>query len=70
MIDLVPADNENYKALTEGVTFVNVVATIDLRKDRGHICRINCVEIIKSFLGINSFFTFTPYQLYKRLKNG
>ncbi len=70
MLDLLPADDDTYKELTEGVTFVNVVATIDIRKDRGHFCRINCVEVIKSFLGINSFFTLTPYQLYKRLKNG
>lgn len=32
---------------------------------RGGICHFNCVEVTKALLGIKSFFTFTPYQLYK-----
>lgn len=69
-IDLLPNTPENVERLTESSTCVNVFATIDLKKNRGHICRINCVEIVKSLLGIKSFWTWTPYQLYKVLKNG
>ncbi len=28
-----------------------------------------CVEFTKRFLGIRDFFVFTPYQLYKKIKN-
>lgn len=70
VVDLVPATEEEFKALTENVTFLNIVATIDLNNDRGHFCRINCVEVVKSFLGLKSFWTFTPFQLYRKLKNG
>lgn len=29
---------------------------------------LNCVEVIKRFLGIHDAFIFTPYQLYRHLK--
>lgn len=70
-IDLVPATEEEYERLINGVTYVNIITTIDTRLDRGGVCRINCVEIIKSFIGLKSFWTITPWQLYKRIiKNG
>lgn len=28
----------------------------------------SCVEMVKRVLGIHSFFTITPYQLYKKIK--
>lgn len=28
----------------------------------------SCVEVVKRIVGLHSFFTFTPYQLYKKLK--
>lgn len=70
MVDLIPASNEAFEELTENVTFLTVIATIDLMKDRGHFCRFNCVEMVKALIGLKSFWTFTPRQLYRRLKNG
>lgn len=40
---------------------------------RWTFCVFNCVEVIKGLLGIKSFWTLTPWQLYKHLrrhKNG
>lgn len=34
---------------------------------RGGLCWFNCVEAVKSHIGLKSFFTFTPFQLYGRL---
>lgn len=34
-------------------------------QERWTLCVINCVEVVKSLLGIRSFWTFTPWQLYK-----
>lgn len=70
IVDLLPATNETFQDLTEDVTFLTVIATIDLMTDRGHFCRFNCVEMIKALIGLKSFWTFTPRQLYRRLKNG
>lgn len=66
-IDIVPLNEENIAKYTEGCKVVTVVVKYDLLFDRGHFCRFNCVEVVKSLLGIRSFWTFTPYQLYKRL---
>ena len=37
---------------------------------RHTLCIFNCVEVVKSVLGIRSFWCITPYQLYKRLAHG
>lgn len=42
-------------------------ATINGSKRRSHLCHINCVEVVKGLLGIKSFFTWTPWMLYKYL---
>lgn len=44
------------------------VKTNIINKPRHTLCIINCVEIIKSLLGIRAFWIWTPYQLYKYLK--
>lgn len=44
-----------------------VRAKIDSTRTRGALCVFNCVEVVKALLGIKSFFTFTPWQLYKYL---
>jgi len=31
---------------------------------------INCVEIVKLVLGVRGWRIFTPYQLYRRIRNG
>lgn len=50
-----------------GDIVVKVKAFID-SKDRYTLCVFNCVEVVKSLLGIRNFWLFTPYQLYKHLK--
>ncbi len=66
-IDIIPNNKENFEKLTSCNKFVKVIVKYDLAKDRGHFCRFNCVEVVKSLIGVGSFWTFTPYQLYKRL---
>ena len=65
--DIIPKSKENFEQLTNCNKLVTVVVRYDLTKDRGHFCRFNCVEVVKSLIGVSSFWTFTPYQLYKRL---
>ncbi len=70
-VDLLLINDDNFNKLTNVNKFVRVIVSIDTKKDRGHLCRFNCVEQVKSLLGISEFWTWTPYQLYKRLiKNG
>lgn len=52
----------------ENAVIVPVKAIVDIEQQRWTLCVFNCVEVVKSFLGIKSFWTLTPYQLYKRLK--
>ena len=66
-IDIIPNNKLNIEQLTNCNKFVKVIVKYDLTKDRGHLCRFNCVEVVKSLIGVYSFWTFTPYQLYKRL---
>jgi len=66
-IDLLPNNEESLAKIMDCNKVVTVVVTYDLTKDRGHICRFNCVEVVKSLIGIDSFWTWTPHQLYKRL---
>ncbi len=47
---------------------VPIVADIDLSQRRWSICVFSCVEVVKSLLGIKSFRTLTPYQLYRLIK--
>ena len=48
---------------------LNVKAIIG-EKERWSFCVINCVEIIKSLLGIRAFWIWTPKQLHKYIKGG
>lgn len=66
-VDIIPITSDNYTKLTDCYKFVKVIVEYDLSKDRGGICRYNCVEVVKSLIGVKSFWTVTPYQLYKRL---
>jgi len=66
-IDLLPNTPENLAKMTSCHKVVKVIVKYDLSQERGHICRFNCVEVVKSLLGINSFWCWTPWQLYKRL---
>ena len=66
-IDIVLNNEQNLTKMTNCNKIVRVIVKYDLAKDRGHFCRFNCVEVVKSLIGMKSFLTFTPYQLYKRL---
>ena len=68
-VDMVPKNAENLAKLTDCHKVLKVVVKYELLRDRGHLCRFNCVEVIKALLGLKSFLTFTPYQLYKRIIN-
>jgi len=52
----------------DDAVIVPVKVTIDTNKQRWTFCVFNCVEVVKSLLGIRSFWTWTPYQLFKKLK--
>ena len=47
-------------------TVLNVKAYLTEAK-RDRFCVFNCVEVVKSLIGLNKFFIFTPKQLYKYL---
>lgn len=66
-VDMVRNNTENLTKMTNCNKVVRVIVKYNLKKDRGHFCRFNCVEVVKSLIGMNSFWTLTPYQLYKRL---
>lgn len=46
---------------------INVTARI-IDRDRSHFCVINCVEVVKGFLGIKDFWCWTPLDLYNLLR--
>lgn len=48
---------------------LNVKAIIS-EKERWTFCIINCVEIVKSLLGIRAFWVWTPRQLHDYIKGG
>ena len=54
----------------EGETVLRFKRLIDVNQASYRIGLISCVELIKSFIGLNEFFIFTPKQLYRRLQNG
>ena len=59
--------NTDFSDLGEKIT-VNVETQVG--RLRGIFGLLNCVEQVKAFLGIRDKFIFTPYQLYRKLKNG
>lgn len=52
----------------EESVIVPIRANIDPMLNRHTLCVFNCVEVLKSLLGIKDFWLWTPYQLYKRLR--
>lgn len=49
---------------------ITVTVEAEVARLRGIFGLLNCVEQVKAFLGIRDKFIFTPYQLYRKLKNG
>lgn len=69
LVELYPKTDEMFDELTNCNEYVKIVSVIDREKHRGTICHFNCVEVVKSLIGMDSFFTFTPYQLYRKIKD-
>jgi len=46
------------------------VSVLSQPENRGLPCWFNCTEQVKALIGVKSFWTFTPYQLYKGLIRG
>lgn len=44
------------------------IRAVITQKPRWSLCVFNCVEVVKALLGIRSFWTWTPWQLFKYLK--
>lgn len=65
---------ENIEDLTrKDAKIVYFSNKIDENMYRGTLCWFNCVEVVKAHIGIKSFWTWTPYQLFQLLekyKNG
>ena len=59
--------NTDFSDLGEKIT---VTVEAEVTRLRGIFGLLNCVEQVKAFLGIRDKFIFTPYQLYRKLKNG
>lgn len=55
------------RCLEPNSVILSVRAKIDTSTNRNVLCVFNCVEQVKSLLGIRDFWLWTPYQLYKRL---
>ena len=70
ILDLYPVNEESFNHLTNNVKCIKYLVDINTNQDRGHLCRFNCVEVVKSLIGLSSFWTFTPKQLYKALTHG
>ena len=70
-VDIVPVkDFPDIESLVDkNAVIVPYTASI-IDKSRHTLCVINCVEIVKSLLGIRAFWIWTPYQLYKYIKKG
>lgn len=52
----------------EDAVILTVKAKIDPAKPRWTIGLVDCVEVVKSLVGIRSHFVHTPYQLYRYLR--
>ena len=63
-------DYPHIRCLEPNGVILSIRAIIDPNKYRYTLCVFNCVEVVKSVLGIKSFWCWTPYQLYKRLSHG
>lgn len=67
---LTKADYPHIRAIDKSAVILTVRAKIKPKKGRHTLNVFNCVEQVKSLLGIRAFWVWTPYQLYRRLTNG
>ena len=70
LIDLYPVHQyPDYRLLIkDSDKVIRVTAKIDPDRERWTLCIFNCVEQVKALLGIRSFWTWTPRQLYRYLR--
>ena len=58
------------RCLTTDDDIILPVTAVIRPKERWTFCIINCVEIVKSLLGIRAFWVWTPRQLYDHILRG
>jgi len=63
-------DYPHIRCIEPDSVILSIRAIIQPENYRHTLCVFNCVEVVKSVLGIRAFWCFTPYQLYKRLSHG
>ncbi len=63
-------DYPHIRCIAPDSVILSVRAKIDVESYRYTFCVFNCVEVVKSLLGIRAFWCWTPHQLYKRLCHG
>lgn len=61
------SDYPHIRMLVKPDDVVLHVKCVIKEQERWTLCIINCVEVVKSLMGIRSFWTFTPWQLYRYL---
>jgi len=67
-VNILPVDQYPHIRLLVKDDDVVVTVKAEIKeKDRHTLCIINCVEIVKSLLGIRNFWMWTPRQLYNYL---
>lgn len=67
-VDMIPVSEYPHIRLYTGEDAVILPVESNIKhKERWTLCVINCVEIVKSLLGIRAFWVFTPKQLYNYL---
>ncbi len=60
-------DYPHIRVLAPNSVILNIKAIMSATDYRYTLCVFNCVEVVKSLLGIKAFWCWTPWQLYKRL---
>ena len=63
-------DYPHIRCVAPDSVILSIRAIIDPDNYRYTFCVFNCVEVVKSLLGIRAFWVWTPYQLYKRINHG
>ena len=63
-------DYPHIRCIEPNSIILSIRAIIHPESYRYTLCVFNCVELVKSVLGIKGFWCWTPYQLYKRLSHG
>ena len=63
-------DYPHIRLLAPDSVILSIRAIIRPENYRYTLCVFNCVEVVKSLLGIKAFWCWTPQQLYTRLHHG